>query len=144
MTARHRVRTVTSSPDNYTVTSRYDALDRTHADSVTRTDEKKFRTTDSVRGMTLDLTASKTVEGIGTYRHYNSNRQMDSITFLLIRCDFARRLWWLRSADHGPALPITLARDCFARDCKAESHPSGLAKTHRFRYIYENTTSSRG
>ena len=75
----HRVQTVTTSPDGYSLTIQYDALDRptqiTYPDATT----EQFAYTDSVRGMTLDLTESKDRLDRWTHRHYNADRQMDSI-----------------------------------------------------------------
>ncbi len=79
----HRVQTVTNDPDGYTVTTDYDNLDRktlvTYPDS---TYEEFHYTQDFRYGETtiLDLTASRDRLGRWTYRHYNENRQMDSIT----------------------------------------------------------------
>jgi RHS repeat-associated protein len=75
-----RVRTVTDS-DNYTVTTDYDNLDRQIKVTYPDTSFEQFQFTDNVTGvMTLDLTGSRDRRGLWTYRRYNSNRQMDSIT----------------------------------------------------------------
>ena len=78
----NRVRTVTDS-DNYTVTTDYDNLDRptqvTYPDGTT---EQYQYSQDFGQGVVtiLDLTKSKDRRGLWTTRHYNANRQMDSIT----------------------------------------------------------------
>lgn len=75
-----RVRTVTDS-DNYTVTTDYDDLDRKTKVTYPDTTFEQFQYTDNVTGaMTLDLTGSRDRRGLWTYRHYNGNQQMDSIT----------------------------------------------------------------
>jgi len=76
----NRVRTVTDS-DNYTVTTDYDNLDRKIQVTYPDTTYEQFQYTDNVTGaMTLDLTGSRDRRGLWTYRHYNANEQMDSIT----------------------------------------------------------------
>ncbi len=78
----NRVRTVTDS-DGYTITTDYDNLDRpiqvTYPD---RTNRQFQYSQDFGQGLTtiLDLTKSKDRRGLWTARHYNENRQMDSIT----------------------------------------------------------------
>ncbi len=76
----NRPHSVKNLPDNYTVTTDYDQLDRpiliTYPDGTTQ----QFSYTDDVRGMTLDLTASTDRDGRWTTRHYDANRNMDSIT----------------------------------------------------------------
>lgn len=75
-----RVRTVTDS-DNYTVTTDYDNLDRRTRVTYPDASFEQFQYTDNITGvMTLDLTASRDRRGLWTYRHYNANEQMDSVT----------------------------------------------------------------
>src|SRR6266404_3948225 len=134
----NRVRTVTSSPDNYTVTTDYDALDRTTQISYPDGTNQQFQYTDSVRGMTLDLTASKDRRGHWTYRHYNSNRQMDSITDPLSR----QTLYgWCAC---GSLTSITDPRGkvtAFDRDLQSRVASKRFADNTSVSYIYENTTS---
>ena len=76
-----RVRTVTNEADQYTVTTDYDNLDRKTTVTYPDATYEQFQYTDNVTGaMTLDLTGSRDRLGRWTYRHYNANRQMDSIT----------------------------------------------------------------
>ena len=134
----NRVRTVTTIPDNYTVTTDYDALDRTTQISYPDGTNQQFQYTDSVRGMTLDLTASKDRRGHWTYRHYNSNRQMDSITDPLSR----QTLYdWCAC---GSLTSITDPRGkvtAFDRDLQSRVASKRFADNTSVSYIYENTTS---
>jgi len=75
-----RIHTVTNVADQYTVTMDYDYLDRPTQITFPDGTNQKFEYTDNVRGMTLDLTGSKDRLDRWTRRHYNANRQMDSIT----------------------------------------------------------------
>ena len=79
----NRVRTVTTSPDAYVVTTDYDNIDRptqiTYPDNTTR----QFQySQDFGNGLTtiVDLSASKDRDGRWTTRHYDANRHVDSIT----------------------------------------------------------------
>ena len=94
----NQVRTVTSSPDNYTVTTDYDALDRTTQISYPDGTNQQFQYTDSVRGMTLDLTASKDRRGHWTYRHYNS-KPADGFNYRSVESPDALWLVRLRITD---------------------------------------------
>jgi len=76
----NRVRTVTAGPDNYSVTTDYDNLDRTTQISYPDGTTRQFQYVNADRGMTLDLTASKDRLDRWTNRHYNANRQLDSMT----------------------------------------------------------------
>ena len=75
--------TVTNAPDGYQVTTDYDNLDRptvvTYPDGTTQQFEYSQ---DFGNGPTtiLDLTATTDRDGRRTVRHYDANRQMDSIT----------------------------------------------------------------
>src|SRR5207248_2456474 len=134
----NQVRTVTSSPDNYTVTTDYDALDRTTQISYPDGTNQQFQYTDGVRGMTLDLTASKDRRGRWTYRHYNSNRQMDSITDPLSR----QTLYgWCACGSltsiADPRGKVTV----FDRDLQSRVASKRFADNTLVSYIYENTTS---
>jgi len=75
----NRVRTVTDS-DGYATTTDYDNLDRKTKIVYPDGTSQQFLYTDSQRGMTLDLTASSDRRGLWTYRHYDANRRMDSVT----------------------------------------------------------------
>ncbi|MEY2489400.1 MAG: hypothetical protein QOC70_1342, partial [Verrucomicrobiota bacterium] len=77
----HRVRTVTNQADQFTVTTDYDDIDRKTVVTYPDGTYESFQYTDNLtNAMTLDLTASRDRLGRSTYRHYNGNRQMDSLT----------------------------------------------------------------
>jgi RHS repeat-associated protein len=75
-----RVRTVTDS-DNYTVAIDYDNIDRKTKVTYPDATYEQFQYTDRLTGaMTLNLTGTRDRRGLWTYRHYNANEQIDSIT----------------------------------------------------------------
>ncbi|MFZ1221120.1 MAG: hypothetical protein WAO00_17640, partial [Chthoniobacterales bacterium] len=77
----HRVKKVTNYPDQYMVTTEYDDIDRKTKVNYPDGTYESFQYTDNLtNAMTLDLTASRDRLGRWTYRHYNGNRRMDSIT----------------------------------------------------------------
>jgi len=137
----NRVRTVTTSPDNYTVTTDYDNIDRptqiTYPDLTT----KQFQyTQDFGQGLTniLDLTKTKDRRGNWTTRHYNSDRQMDSITDPLNR---TTQLGW---CSCGSLTSITDGRNkitTFNRDLQSRVYRKVFQDTKTINYVYENTTS---
>lgn len=133
----HRVHTVTTSPDNYTVTTEYDNLDRptqiTYPDGTT----EQFEYADSVRGMTLDLTASKDRLNRWTYRHYNANRQMDSIT------DPETRTTHYDWCACGGLEKITDPKNqitTFHRDLQGRVHQKVFADNSTINYLFEGQT----
>jgi RHS repeat-associated protein len=76
----NRVRTVTDT-DGYATTTDYDNLDRKTKVTYPDATYQQFQYTDNVTSvMTLDLTGSRDRRGLWTYRHYDANRHMDSIT----------------------------------------------------------------
>jgi RHS repeat-associated protein len=81
-----RVRIVTNEPDQYTMTSEYDDLDRQTKLTYPDKTFEQFKYTDNDTGaMTLDLTGSRDRLGRWTYRRYNANQQMTLITDPLTR-----------------------------------------------------------
>ena len=77
----NRVQTVTNQADQFTVTMDYDDIDRQTVVTYPDGTYESFRYTDNLTdAMTLDLTASRDRLGRWTYRQYNGNRQMESIT----------------------------------------------------------------
>jgi YD repeat-containing protein len=134
----NRVGTTTSSPDNYTVTTDYDNLDRptqiTYPDGTTQ----GFQYTDNERGMTLDLTASKDRLNRWTYRHYDANRQMDSITDPLAQ---TTRYGWCTC---GALTSITDPNGnvtTFNRDLQRRLISKVFQNTSVINYTYEGTTA---
>jgi len=138
----HRVHEVTTAPDDYKIAIEYDALDRpttiTYLDNTT----EEFRYTDSVRGMTLDLTASKDRLDRWTYRHYNSNRQLDTITDPEIR---VTRYGWCTCGSLASIMDPNTNLTTFVRDLQSRliskifADGSGISTT--VNYAYEDTTS---
>jgi RHS repeat-associated protein len=137
----NRVRTVTSSPDNYTVTTDYDALDRpTQVTYPDGTNQQFQYFQDFGQGLKtiLDLTKSKDRRDRWTTRHYNANRQVDSITDPLTR----QTLYGWCSC--GSLTSITDPRGkvtVFNRDLQSRVASKQFADNTSVSYIYENTTS---
>src|SRR5207248_10062955 len=137
----NRVRTVTGNPDNYTLTTDYDNLDR--ATQITYPDgtSQQFQyTQDFGQGLTsiLDLTKSKDRRGLWTTRHYNANRQMDSITDPLNRTTL---FGWCTC---GSLTSITDPRGkmtSFNRDLQSRVVSKQFTDNTAISYTYENTTS---
>ena len=138
----HRVQTVTAIPYNYTMTTDYDNLDRptqiTYPDGTT----EQFLYTDTQRGMTLDLTASKDRLDRWTYRHYDSNRQMDSITDPLTR---VTQYGWctcgaLTSITDPKFHVTTFVRDLQSR-VTSKIFGDGSGNSTTVHYTYESATS---
>jgi RHS repeat-associated protein len=137
----NRVHTVTTSPDNYTVTTDYDNIDRPTQITYPDLTAQQFQyTQDFGQGLTniLDLTKSKDRRGNWTTRHYNSNRQMDSITDPLNR---TTQFGW---CSCGSLTSITDARNkttTFNRDLQSRVSSKVFHDTKSISYVYENTTS---
>jgi RHS repeat-associated protein len=137
----NRVHSVTTSPDNYTVATDYDNLDRPTQITYPDTTTQQFQyTQDFGQGLTtiLDLTKNKDRRGNWTTRHYNANRQMDSITDPLNR---TTQFGW---CSCGSLTSITDARGkltTFNRDLQSRVSSKVFADTKQILYAYENTTS---
>jgi RHS repeat-associated protein len=141
----NRVRTVTNSPDNYSVTTDYDNLDRpttiTYPDSTTQT---LSYTQDFGQGAMsiLDLTVSSDRRGRITTRHYDRNRHIDSITepFGNNSTRTTTYRWCtcgsLTSITDPNSHVTTLNRDLQSRvTSKVYDNQTAVS------YVYENTTS---
>jgi len=139
----HRVHEVTILPDDYNITIDYDALDRptqiTYLDGTTQ----QFGYTDNVTGaMTLDLTRSKDRLDRWTYRDYNSNRRLKTLTEPESR---VTRFEWctcgsLASITDPNTNVTTFVRDLQSRlTSKIFADGSGIGTT--VNYVYEDTTS---
>jgi RHS repeat-associated protein len=141
----NRVQSATNSPDNYTITNDYDNLDRpttiTYPDGTTQ----QFSYTDTVRGMTLDLTANKDRLNRWTYRHYDDNRNLDSITDPLGQTTYYNwcacgALTSITDANgSGPGDPEHTTT--FIRDLQSRITSKVFADNSSIDYAYENTTS---
>ncbi len=87
--------------------------------------------------MTLDLTASRDRRGLWTYRHYNENRQMDSIT------DPANRTTFYSWCDCGSLDSITDAEQrttMFFRDLQGRLRRKQYPDHTGINYLYEDQT----
>jgi RHS repeat-associated protein len=133
-----RVHTVTDS-DNYTVTTDYDNLDRRIKVTYPDTTFEQFQYTDNVTGaMTLDLTGSRDRRGLWTYRHYNANEQMDSIT------DPANRTTLYGWCTCGALTSITDPKNqmtTFYRDIQSRVYQKAFQDGTTIDYLYEGQTA---
>ena len=134
----NRVRTVTDS-DGYAVTTDYDNLDRKTKMTYPDSTFEQFQYTDNVTGaMTLDLTGSRDRRGLWTYRHYNANRQMDSIT------DPANRTTHYGWCNCGALESITdpkLQITTFYRDIQSRVYQKVFNDGTTINYLYEGQTA---
>lgn len=137
----NRVQTVTNNPDNYTATTIYDNLDRpTQITYPDGTNQQFQYSQDFGQGLRtiLDLTKSKDRRGLWTTRHYNANRQMDSITDPLSRMT---QYGWCMC---GALTSITDPRGkvtTFNRDLQSRVTSKVFDDQTAVDYVYENTTS---
>src|SRR6266498_2652979 len=137
----NRVQTVTDS-DGYTVTTDYDNLDRpiqiTYPDG---TNQQFEYSQDFGQGLTaiLDLTKSKDRRGLWTTRHYNANRQMDSIT------DPQNRTTQFGWCSCGSLSSITDAKNqitTFNRDLQGRVYRKVFADNTAVNYLYDGQTAA--
>jgi RHS repeat-associated protein len=133
-----RVRTVTDS-DNYTVTTDYDNLDRKVKLTYPDATFEQFQYTDNATGaMTLDLTGSRDRRGLWTYRHYNRNQQMDSIT------DPASRTTQYGWCTCGALASITDPKNqttTFNRDIQSRVYQKVFQDGTTIDYLYEGQSA---
>jgi RHS repeat-associated protein len=139
--AANRVRTVTDS-DGYTVTTDHDNLDRPL--TVTYPDgsfQQLEYSQDFGRGPTtiLNLTRSKDRRGLWTTRHYNANRQVDSITDPLNR---TTRFGWCTC---GSLTSITDPKNQITtlnRDLQGRVYQKLFADNTATNYLYDGQTAA--
>src|SRR5205085_118409 len=133
-----RVRTATDS-DNYTVTIDYDNLDRKTKVTYPDGTFEQFQYTDNVTGvMTLDLTGSRDRRGLWTYRHYNANEQMDSIT------DPANRITQYGYCTCGALTSITDPKNqvtIFNRDIQSRVYQKVFQDGTTIDYLYDGQSA---
>jgi RHS repeat-associated protein len=135
----NRVHTVTNSPDNYTVTTDYDNLNRPTQITYPDSTNQQFQYTDNVtNAMTLDLTGTSDRLGRWTYRHYNGNRQMDSMTDPLGQTTLYN--WCTCGSLVGITDPNGNVTT-FNRDLQSRVTSKVFADSSAIAYTYENTTS---
>jgi RHS repeat-associated protein len=144
----NRVRTVTSNPDGYATVSDYDNLDRpvqiAYPDGSTRQFQYSQDFGSGLKTI-LDLTASKDRDGRWTYRHYNGNRQMDSITDPLGQTTYYD---WCSCGSlagivdpNGSGVNDLAHKTVFNRDLQSRVTSKVFADGSAIVYTYENTTS---
>ena len=135
----NRVRTVTDS-DGYTVTTDYDNLDRPVTITYPDATYQELRYTDNNTGlMTLDLTRSRDRRGLWTYRHYNANRQMDSIT------DPLNRTTLFDWCTCGSLTTITDPKNqttTFNHDLEGRVYQKVFADNTTVNYLYDGQTAA--
>ena len=140
--ATRRVHEITTTPDYYTITVDYDALDRPTQIGYPDHTTEEFGYTDIARGMTLDLTASKDRLDRWTYRHYNSNRQMDTITDPETR---TTRYDWCACGSLTSITDPNLNLTTFVRDLqgrlKSKISGDGSPISSTVTFDYEDSTS---
>jgi RHS repeat-associated protein len=136
----NRLRTV-ADPDSHTTITDYDNLDRpiqvTYPDG---TNQVFQYTQDFGQGPTtiLDLTKTKDRRGLWTTRHYNANRQMDSITDPQNR---ATRFGW---CSCGSLTSITDPKNqvtTFNRDLQRRVYQKVFADSSAISYLYDGQTT---
>jgi RHS repeat-associated protein len=146
----NRVRTVTNSPDNYTVTTDYDNLDRRTLVTYPDTTTQQFKYTKYVNGVdtgikSLDATQIKDRRGRWTYREFDGNRRLTKVTDPLSRvtqygwctCGSLTSITDPRGAYPGdPAHTTTFNHDLQSR-VTSKVFPDATATN----FVYENTTS---
>jgi RHS repeat-associated protein len=132
-----RIRTITDT-DNYAVTTDFDALDRKTKVTYPDSTYEQFQYTDNISGtMTLDLTASRDRRGLWTYRHYNANEQIDSVT------DPANRTTNFAWCTCGALDSITDPKNqttSFIRDLQGRVHQKRFADGTTNDYLFEGQT----
>jgi RHS repeat-associated protein len=137
----NRVRTVTDS-DGYTVTTDYDNLDRpaqlTYPDGSTQ----QFQySQDFGQGLVtiLDPTKSKDRRGLWTTRHYNVNRQMDSITDPQNR---TTQFAWCRCGGLNSITDPKNQITTFNRDLQGRVYQKVFADNTTVNYLYDGQTAA--
>jgi RHS repeat-associated protein len=136
-----RVHTVKNEADDYTVTKDYDNLDRPTQISYPDGTNRQFQySQDFGQGLKtiLDLTKSIDRRGRPTTRHYNANRQMDSITDPLSRTTTYN---WCTCGALTSILDPGGNLTTFNRDLQSRVYQKVFADQTSINYVYENTTS---
>jgi len=134
----NRVRTVTNEPDQYTVTTDFDNLDRKTQVMYPDGTSEQFQYTDTVSGaMTLDLTGSRDRAGRWTYRHYDGNRKMDSMTDPLNR---TTRYGWCTCGSLTSIIDPNGNVTAFNRDLQSRVYQKIFADMTTVDYLFEGQT----
>ena len=135
----HRVRTETLNPDGYVLTFDYDNIDRPTQISYPDGTTKQFSYINEQSVMTLDLTGTKDRLGRGIARHYNSNRQLDSVTDALGRTTTYE---WCACGSLSSITDANSNVTTFDRDLQSRvtSKVFGGKTDNAVHYTYENAT----
>jgi RHS repeat-associated protein len=134
-----RVVSVTNEADQYMVTTDYDALDRKTMVTYPDGTFEQFQYTDNITGaMTLDLTGSSDRLGRWTFRHYDANQHMDSITDPLNRTTIygwctCGSLTSIEDPNHN----VTT----FNRDIQSRVYQKVFADSSTIDYLFEGQTA---
>jgi RHS repeat-associated protein len=142
----NRVSTVRNDPDAYETTTGYDNLDRpTQITYPDGTNQQFQYSQDFGHGLTtiLDLTKSKDRLGLWTTRHYNQNRQMDSITDPIP--NRITQFNWCACGLLTDIIDANLNTTHFDYDVQSriihKTFAFGTPQAQPISYMYENTTS---
>lgn len=135
----NRVRTIKNVADDYTTTTDYDNLDRKIKITYPDTTFEEFKYTDNLTGaMKLDLTGSRDRRGLWTYRHYDANQHMDSIT------DPENRTTLYGWCTCGSLTSITDPNGnvtTFNRDIQSRVYEKVFQDTTTITYLFEGQTA---
>jgi len=137
----NRVRTVTDS-DGYVVTTDYDNLDRPIQISYPDGTNQQFQySQDFGQGVTniLDLTKSKDRRGSWITRHYNGNRQLDSITDPLSR---TTQFGWCNCGSLTTIADPKNQVTTFKRDLEGRVYQKVFADNTTLNYLYDGQTAA--
>ena len=137
----NRIRTVTSNPDGYYTVTDYDNLDPpTQITYPDGTNQQFQYSQDFGQGLTtiLDLTVSTDRRGRPTTRHYNRNRQMDSITDPLMRTTHYN---WCNCGALESIVDANTHTTTFNRDLESRVYQKVFDDHTAINYVYENTMS---
>ncbi|MGI9087000.1 MAG: hypothetical protein ACR2HH_04540, partial [Chthoniobacterales bacterium] len=130
-----------TEPDLFYRTFLYDDLDRPLQIMFPDATYQEFIYTDAVRGMTLDQTGSRDRRGLWTYRHYDANRRMDSIT------DPENRTTLYGWCSCGSLDTITDPENhttTFNRDIEGRVYQKVFADNTVINYLYDGQTAAEG
>jgi RHS repeat-associated protein len=152
-TPADRPHVVTSSPDNYTVTTDYDALDRpitiTYPDATTQQfDYRKYANGTLVPPdvMTLDVGATKDRRGRWTYREYDGNRHLTKLIEPYGTNSTRTTIYnWCTCGSLESIVDPLGRKTMFERDLQSrvitKTLAYGTSSASATAYAYENTTS---
>jgi RHS repeat-associated protein len=134
-----RVQKITNEADQSTVAMEYDSLDRKITVTYPDRTYEQFQYTDNVTGvMTLDLAGSRDRAGRWTYRHYDSNRKMDSITDPL---GHTTRYDWCICGSLSSITDPNRNVTTFNRDLQSRVYQKVFADSRTINYLFEGQTA---